>query len=120
MVWVVAYSRAALYKRLFLRNISYSTIQTATGVSKEMMTTDLDQKQDQRARLLMRTSKLANEFLDGIADRPVAHRVEFEKLLADMNLISSDCECEMRAPSKRSSLFFVCESMSAVISTACA
>ena len=49
-----------------------------------MMTTDLDQKQDQRARLLTQTAKLANEFLDGVADRPVAHRVEFEKLLADM------------------------------------
>jgi len=49
-----------------------------------MMTTDLDQKQSQRVQLLARASQLANEFLDGIADRPVAHRVEFEQLLSDI------------------------------------
>src|SRR5262249_28621797 len=44
----------------------------------------LDQKQSRRVELLFRASQLANQFLDGVADRPVAHRVEFEKLLADM------------------------------------
>jgi len=49
-----------------------------------MMRTDLDQKQDQRAQLLARTTQLANDFLDGVADRPVARRVEFEELLTEM------------------------------------
>ena len=49
-----------------------------------MMNTDLDQKQSQRAQLLTRTSQLANDFLDGVAGRPVARRVDFEKLLSDV------------------------------------
>lgn len=48
------------------------------------MNTDLDQKQIQRAELLTRTSELANDFLDGVAGRPVAHRVDFEQLLSDV------------------------------------
>lgn len=48
------------------------------------MNTDLDQKQSQRAQLLTRTSQLANDFLDGVASRPVARRVDFEKLLSDV------------------------------------
>jgi len=49
-----------------------------------MMNTDIDQKQGQRSELLSRTSQLANDFLDGIAKRPVAQRVDLEKLLADL------------------------------------
>jgi hypothetical protein len=37
-----------------------------------------------------------------------------------INFISSDCDWLIRAPSSRISLFSVCDSMSAVISTACA
>lgn len=37
-----------------------------------------------------------------------------------INLISSDCDLLIRAPKERSSLLSVCESISAVISTACA
>src|SRR5262245_56808596 len=37
-----------------------------------------------------------------------------------MNFISSDCDLLIRAPSDPSSLFSVCDSISAVISTACA
>ncbi|HSQ19213.1 MAG TPA: aspartate aminotransferase family protein, partial [Blastocatellia bacterium] len=48
------------------------------------MNTDLDQKQSQRAQLLTRTSQLANNFLNGVAGRPVARRVDFEKLLSDV------------------------------------
>lgn len=48
------------------------------------MNTDLDHKQSQRAELLTRTSQLANDFLDGVAGRSVAHRVDFAKLLADV------------------------------------
>ena len=36
-----------------------------------------------------------------------------------INLISSDCELLIRAPSDRKSLFYVCDAISAVISTAC-
>src|SRR5216684_2051451 len=36
-----------------------------------------------------------------------------------INLISSDCELLIRAPSNRRSLFSVCDEISAVISTAC-
>jgi glutamate/tyrosine decarboxylase-like PLP-dependent enzyme len=45
--------------------------------------TDINQARDREA-LLNRTSQLANEFLNGIADRPVAHAVEFEALLSRM------------------------------------
>ncbi len=34
-----------------------------------------------RATLLTLTSELANRFLDGVADRPVAHEINFEELL---------------------------------------
>lgn len=51
------------------------------------MNKDLDQNQGQRKELLTRTSQLANEFLDGVADRPVARRVEFEALLSEINAI---------------------------------
>ncbi len=34
--------------------------------------------------MLERTSELANAFLDGVADRPVARRVDFEKLLTEV------------------------------------
>src|SRR6185503_5021133 len=37
-----------------------------------------------RVTLLERTCELANQFLDGVADRPVARRVDFEKLLAEV------------------------------------
>ena len=49
-----------------------------------MTNSNSPQQQTQRAQLLNRTSQLANEFLDGVADRPVAHRVEFEKLLSEL------------------------------------
>ena len=49
-----------------------------------MMNTNIDQEQGQRSALLSRTSQLANDFLDGVATRPVAQRVDFEKLLADL------------------------------------
>jgi glutamate/tyrosine decarboxylase-like PLP-dependent enzyme len=45
-----------------------------------------DQKKDCRAELLTRTSQLANEFLDGVAARPVARPIEFEKLLAEIGV----------------------------------
>jgi len=47
-------------------------------------TTEVDEAKEARAELLSRTSQLANEFLDGVADRPVARRVDFETLLAEM------------------------------------
>jgi len=49
-----------------------------------MMKTDLDQKRSQRAQLLTRTGELANYFLDGVADRPVARRIDFENLLSEI------------------------------------
>lgn len=49
-----------------------------------MINADLDQKQSQRAQLLTRTNQLANDFLDGVAGRPVARRVDFEQLLTDV------------------------------------
>src|SRR5215510_4350978 len=49
-----------------------------------MMKTDLDQKQGRRAQLLTRTSELANDFLDGVAARPVARRIDFENLLSEI------------------------------------
>jgi glutamate/tyrosine decarboxylase-like PLP-dependent enzyme len=47
-------------------------------------TTEVDESKEARAELLTRTSQLANEFLDGVADRPVARPVDFEALLAEM------------------------------------
>jgi len=46
-------------------------------------TISADAKTD-RASLLERTCDLVNKFLDGVADRPVARRVDFEKLLAEV------------------------------------
>ncbi|HEX3083836.1 MAG TPA: pyridoxal-dependent decarboxylase, partial [Pyrinomonadaceae bacterium] len=40
--------------------------------------------QSERKELLTRTSQLANEFLDGVASRPVARSVDFEKLLSEI------------------------------------
>jgi glutamate/tyrosine decarboxylase-like PLP-dependent enzyme len=48
------------------------------------MNTDHEEIKSQRAQLLARTNQLANEFLDGVAARPVARRVNFEQLLTDM------------------------------------
>jgi len=49
------------------------------------MNNDLDHNQSQRKELLTRTNQLANEFLDGVADRPVARSVEFETLLSEIS-----------------------------------
>src|SRR3982750_1385456 len=46
--------------------------------------TDFTKIQSERTSLLERTCEIANEFLDGVADRPVARRVDFERLLADV------------------------------------
>src|SRR5215216_1209170 len=43
-----------------------------------------EQKKNDRRELLKRTSELANEFLDGVANRPVAWPVDFEKLLTEL------------------------------------
>ena len=48
------------------------------------MNTDLEETKSQRAQLLARTNQLANEFLDGVAGRPVARRVDFEQLLTEV------------------------------------
>jgi glutamate/tyrosine decarboxylase-like PLP-dependent enzyme len=45
---------------------------------------DIDRTRASRSELLRRTNELANNFLDAVVDRPVAQRVEFEKLLAEM------------------------------------
>jgi len=47
------------------------------------VTTNTEENLD-RAKLLNRTNELANEFLDSVAQRPVAHRVDFETLLSKM------------------------------------
>jgi hypothetical protein len=47
-------------------------------------TTEVDEAKAERRVLLRRTTQLANEFLDGVADRPVAWPVDFETLLAEM------------------------------------
>jgi len=44
----------------------------------------LEQDKNDRWELLKRTSELANEFLDGVANRPVARSVDFEKLLTEL------------------------------------
>src|SRR4051812_19961326 len=46
-------------------------------------TTNTEETLD-RATLLKRTNELANEFLDNVAQRPVAHRVDFDNLLSKM------------------------------------
>ena len=58
----------------------------------EMTNSNPPNQQTQRVELLNRTSQLANEFLDGVADRPVAHAVDFEKILAELgrNGLSGD------------------------------
>jgi glutamate/tyrosine decarboxylase-like PLP-dependent enzyme len=43
-----------------------------------------EQKKSDRRELLRRTSELANEFLDDVANRPVARPVDFEKLLTEL------------------------------------
>jgi len=45
---------------------------------------DIDQIRAGRSELLGRTNDLANDFLDGVVDRPVARPVEFDQLLAEM------------------------------------
>lgn len=45
---------------------------------------DIDQTRASRSELLGRTNELANDFLDGVSDRPVARPVEFDRLLAEM------------------------------------
>src|SRR5947208_12634186 len=42
-------------------------------------------RNSERTELLTRTNQLANEFLDGVADRPVARRVEFETLVSEIS-----------------------------------
>lgn len=49
-----------------------------------MANTNLDQESSRRTQLLTRTNQLANNFLDRVAERPVATRVDFEKLLTDV------------------------------------
>ena len=49
-----------------------------------MMDMNLDQTRASRSELLGRTSELANQFLDGLGDRPVSRTVDFDKLLAEM------------------------------------
>jgi glutamate/tyrosine decarboxylase-like PLP-dependent enzyme len=50
----------------------------------QMIDTNLEQTRVNRSELLARTSELANDFLDGVGDRPVASTVEFDQLLAEM------------------------------------
>jgi hypothetical protein len=45
---------------------------------------DIDQTRASRSELLGRTNDLANEFLDGVIDRPVARPVDFDQLLSEM------------------------------------
>src|SRR5437588_6721480 len=49
-----------------------------------MMDMNLDQTRASRSELLGRTSELANQFLDGLGDRPVSRPIDFDKLLAEM------------------------------------
>src|SRR4030095_13033566 len=49
------------------------------------MKPSFDQKKQSRSQLLMRTAEIANSFLDDVADRPVAQRVEFKKLVAELS-----------------------------------
>jgi glutamate/tyrosine decarboxylase-like PLP-dependent enzyme len=50
----------------------------------QMTDMSADQINASRSELLRRTSELANNFLDGVGDRPVARPVDFDKLLAEM------------------------------------
>src|SRR5438128_9892937 len=50
----------------------------------QMIDTGLEQTRVGRSELLRRTSELANDFLDGVGDRPVARPIDFDKLLAEM------------------------------------
>ena len=50
-----------------------------------MIDTGLDQTRVGRSELLRRTSELANDFLDGVGDRPVARPIDFDELLAEMD-----------------------------------
>ena len=45
---------------------------------------DIEQTRASRPELLKRTNELANNFLDGVVDRPVARPVEFDQLLLEM------------------------------------
>jgi len=45
---------------------------------------DIDQIRAGRSELLGRTNELANNFLDGVVDRPVARPVDFDQLLSEM------------------------------------
>jgi glutamate/tyrosine decarboxylase-like PLP-dependent enzyme len=45
-----------------------------------------DQSRASRSELLRRSNELANDFLDGVVDRPVARPVEFDRLLAEMRV----------------------------------
>jgi hypothetical protein len=51
---------------------------------KANATTDTNEAKAERLALLSRTNQLANEFLDGVADRPVARPVDFAALLSEM------------------------------------
>src|SRR5437870_10508041 len=51
----------------------------------QMIDTGLDQTRVGRSELLRRTSELANDFLDGVGDRPVACPIDFDELLAEMD-----------------------------------
>jgi len=50
----------------------------------KMTNTDLDRTRASYSDLLRRTSEVANKFLEGVADRPVARPIDFDKLLAEM------------------------------------
>jgi len=45
---------------------------------------DSSETKSDRATLLERTCDLANQFLDDVADRPVARRIDFEELLSEV------------------------------------
>lgn len=49
-----------------------------------MTEASLRQNEPTRSDLLTRTSELANNFLDGVGERSVAHQVEFQELLAEI------------------------------------
>jgi glutamate/tyrosine decarboxylase-like PLP-dependent enzyme len=51
----------------------------------ENMKPDPNHENSCRAELLTRTGQLANEFLDGVAARPVARRVEFDEMLTEIS-----------------------------------
>ena len=51
---------------------------------KASATTNMDETKAERAALLELTNQLANRFLDGVADRPVAYPVDLNTLLSKM------------------------------------